>query len=68
MTAIRRSKGIEKFKLYEMGGQPLVDTISKLIQPHIQSQNIIEDDLGWKLTKGGKFFADGIAASLFLID
>jgi oxygen-independent coproporphyrinogen-3 oxidase len=68
MTAIRRSKGIEKFKLYEMGGQSLVDTISKLIQPHIQSQNIIEDDLGWKLTNEGKFFADGIAASLFLID
>ncbi len=68
MTAIRRSKGIEKNKLFEMGGQALVDTMSKFIQPHIERKNIIEDENSWRLTNEGKFFADGIAASLFLID
>lgn len=68
MTAIRRSKGIEKDKLIELGGQSLVDNINTLIQPYIKSQKIIEDINSWKLTNKGKFFADGIAASLFIID
>lgn len=68
MTAIRRSKGIEMYKLFELGGEPLVNNISKLILPYIESGKIIEDAVGWKLTNEGKFFADGIAASLFQID
>ncbi len=67
MTAIRRSKGIEKDKLIELGGEQLADTIEKLIQPYIMTGKIIEDICSWKLTNEGKFFADGIAASLFII-
>lgn len=68
MTAIRRSKGIEKEKLIELGGEKLLNKISKFIQPYIHMQRVIEDKQCWKLTDEGKFFADGIAASLFIID
>jgi len=39
-----------------------------MITPYINSGRIREDLDGWKLTNEGKFFADGIAASLFIID
>jgi coproporphyrinogen III oxidase-like Fe-S oxidoreductase len=39
-----------------------------MIKPYIKSGKVIEDHDGWKLTNEGKFFADGIAASLFIVD
>jgi oxygen-independent coproporphyrinogen-3 oxidase len=68
MTAIRRSKGIEKQKIISLGGTEGLSSINKLILPYIQSKKVIEDENSWKLTNEGKFFADGIAASLFIVD
>jgi oxygen-independent coproporphyrinogen-3 oxidase len=68
MTAIRRSKGIEKQRIITLGGQDRLSSIHKMILPYIESKKVIEDENSWKLTNEGKFFADGIAASLFIID
>jgi oxygen-independent coproporphyrinogen-3 oxidase len=68
MTAIRRSKGIEKQKIIGLGGEERLSSIHKMILPFIKNNKVIEDDNCWKLTNEGKFFADGIAASLFIID
>jgi oxygen-independent coproporphyrinogen-3 oxidase len=68
MTSIRRSKGIEKNKLIQLGGESRMNEIQKMIQPYLESKKVMEDEKGWHLTNEGKFFADGIAASLFILD
>jgi oxygen-independent coproporphyrinogen-3 oxidase len=68
MTALRRSKGIEKQKIISLGGLEGLSIINKMILPQIESNKVIEDENCWKLTNEGKFFADGIAASLFIVD
>ena len=68
MTALRRSKGIEKQKIISLGGTEGFSIINKMIFPYIESNKVIEDENSWKLTNEGKFFADGIAASLFIVD
>jgi oxygen-independent coproporphyrinogen-3 oxidase len=68
MTAIRRSKGIEKRKIIALSGEEGLTSIHKMILPYIESKKVIEDENSWKLTNEGKFFADGIAASLFIVD
>lgn len=68
MTALRRSKGIEKQKIISLVGMEGLSTINKMILPYIESNKVIEDENSWKLTNEGKFFADGIAASLFIVD
>ncbi|MEY3060661.1 MAG: radical family heme chaperone HemW, partial [Bacteroidota bacterium] len=68
MTALRRSKGIEKQKIITLVGTEGLSIINKMILPYIESNKVIEDENSWKLTNEGKFFADGIAASLFIID
>ena len=68
MTAIRRSKGIEKHKIIAFAGEVGLLNTHKMILPYIESNKVIEDNYSWKLTNEGKFFADGIAASLFIID
>jgi oxygen-independent coproporphyrinogen-3 oxidase len=68
MTAIRRSKGIEKQKIILLGGNNRLLAMNEMIKPYIKSGKVIEDHDGWKLTNEGKFFADGIAASLFIVD
>ena len=68
MTSIRRSKGIEKNRLIQMGGEEKFFEIKKMIQPYLENNKVVEDEKGWRLTNQGKFFADGIAASLFILD
>ncbi|MEN9371441.1 MAG: radical family heme chaperone HemW [Bacteroidota bacterium] len=68
MTALRHSKGIEKQKIISLGGMEGLSIINKMILPYIESNKVIEDENSWKLTNEGKFFADGIAASLFIIE
>lgn len=68
MTAIRRSEGIEKLKLQSLGGDEVLHAISEMIQQHVVSRKVIETDEGWRLSNEGKFFADGIASSLFFLD
>lgn len=68
MTSIRRSTGIEIKKLIQLGGESRLPEIKKLIQPYLESNKVVEDENGWRLTNEGKFFADGIAAALFILD
>jgi coproporphyrinogen III oxidase-like Fe-S oxidoreductase len=68
MTSLRQSKGIEKKGVLQRGGQSKLDEITKLIQPYVATQKVVEDEKGWQLTNLGKFFADGIAAALFVVD
>jgi oxygen-independent coproporphyrinogen-3 oxidase len=68
MTSLRQSKGIEKKGILQRGGQSRLDEITKLIQPYVATQKVVEDEKGWQLTNFGKFFADGIAAALFVVD
>lgn len=68
MTALRQSKGIEKKILLEKGGQTCLSEISSLIKPYLNTHKVVEDEKGWRLTNHGKFFADGIAATLFTVE
>lgn len=68
MTSIRRSKGIEKNRLIQLGGESRLPEIQKMIQPYLESNKVVEDEKGWRLTNEGKFYADGIAAALFILD
>ena len=68
MTALRQSKGIEKKILLKKGGQTYLTEISSLINPYVKTQKVVEDETGWRLTNHGKFFADGIAATLFSLE
>lgn len=68
MTALRQSKGIEKKILLQKGGETCLAEISSLINPYVKTQKVVEDKTGWRLTNHGKFFADGIAASLFTLE
>lgn len=68
MTALRQSKGIEKKILLEKGGQTCLSEISSLIKPYLKTHKVVEDEKGWRLTNDGKFFADGIAATLFSVE
>ena len=68
MTALRQSKGIEKKILLQKGGQTCLAEISSLIKPYLKTHKVVEDEKGWRLTNDGKFFADGIAATLFSVE
>ena len=68
MTALRQSKGIEKKILLQKGGQTCLAEISSLIKPYLKTHKVVEDEKGWRLTNDGKFFADGIAATLFTVE
>jgi oxygen-independent coproporphyrinogen-3 oxidase len=68
MTALRQSKGIEKKILLQKGGQTCLNEITNLIKPYLNTQKVVEDETGWRLTNHGKFFADGIAATLFTLE
>jgi oxygen-independent coproporphyrinogen-3 oxidase len=68
MTALRQSKGIEKKILLQKGGQTCLNEITSLIKPYLNTQKVVEDETGWRLTNLGKFFADGIAATLFSLE
>jgi oxygen-independent coproporphyrinogen-3 oxidase len=68
MTALRQSKGIEKRILLQKGGQTCLNEITNLIKPYLNTQKVVEDETGWRLTNHGKFFADGITATLFTLE
>ena len=34
----------------------------------MESNKVVEDEKGWRLTNEGKIYADGIAAALFILD
>lgn len=67
MTALRLSKGIDKYHISKNWGAVQLDRLAKEIRPFVNSGKIQQTDTGWVLTDEGKFFADGIAAALFTV-
>ena len=65
MTKLRLEGGMRKNEIIERWGADQLSRITKLIDRFIQDGKIINTQDGWKLTKVGKFFADGIASALF---
>lgn len=68
MTGLRSAKGINREYIRHQWGEQLLGLIEIEIVPSLQSGKIVSTDYGWKLSETGKFFADGIASSLFIID
>ena len=67
MTALRSSKGLNKQRILEGWGQDRLTAIQQGMQAALMAGNAVEDDDAWRLTRKGKFLADGIAASLFFL-
>jgi oxygen-independent coproporphyrinogen III oxidase len=68
MTALRASKGISKKKVLSQWGEKIFYRLEREIGPLVEQGKIEEDEETWKLCSSWKFFADGIAASLFQLD
>lgn len=67
MTSLRCIKGISKHHITSHWGENQLTRIEREINVYIQLGRVIADDNTFTLTDEGKFFADGIASSLFLI-
>lgn len=67
MTALRSSKGLNKQKVLETWGQEKLNAIRQGMETALMAGNVVEDIDAWRLTRQGKFLADGIAASLFFL-
>lgn len=65
MTGLRSAKGISKETVLLRWGKTTFDILQAEIHKMIQQGKITEDETTWRLSQDGKFFADGIAASLF---
>ena len=68
MTGLRSSKGISRAYILDQWGERLLEIIEMEMAPSLQTGKLITTDDGWKLSEEGKFFADGIASSLFIVD
>lgn len=67
MTGLRSSSGIDRQKISDHWGSEYLNTIEIEIAPWLDSGKLIKTKNGWALSDTGKFFADGIAASLFVL-
>jgi putative oxygen-independent coproporphyrinogen III oxidase len=65
MISLRKSGGISKSDFKARFGDKDAEILAKSVRKHVAGGTISEDDLGYRLTKQGKLFADGIAADLF---
>ena len=68
MTGLRSSKGIDREYIRLQWGEQLLGLIEMEMVQFLQTGKLVSTDYGWKLSEAGKFFADGIASSLFIID
>ena len=68
MTALRSIKGMQKDIITARWGNDKMQIISTEIDQFIQSGKIIANDNAWVLSGEGRFFADGIASSLFFLE
>ncbi len=68
MTALRMDTGINLLQIEQHWGNDVLLQLKKDIQPWIDSRKVVLKDDHWIITLEGKFFADGIASSLFQID
>ena len=67
MTRLRMSSGIEEQHIQSHWGVDESLRIEQAIAPFILQGKIEKTAIGWKLTDDGKYFADGIAADLFIV-
>jgi coproporphyrinogen III oxidase-like Fe-S oxidoreductase len=68
MTGLRSSKGINREYIRHQWGEQVLGLIEIEMVQSLQTGKLIKTDDGWKLSEEGKFFADGIASSLFIVD
>lgn len=68
MTSLRSIKGMQKDIITARWGNDKMQIISTEIDQFIQSGKIIATDRAWLLSGEGRFFADGIASSLFFLE
>ncbi len=67
MTKLRLEEGINSNIIMMKWGDDQLTRITKLMNRFIQEDKVEKIQEGWKLTKHGKFFADGIASALFQV-
>ena len=67
MTSLRCDTGINKEFLVQHWGEEKMLHIRKEITKSVAEGRLVEDEKHIKLSASGKFFADGIAASLFFL-
>lgn len=68
MTSLRSIKGMQKETIKTRWGMDTLQIISTEIEQFIQSGKIIATENAWVLSGEGRFFADGIASSLFFLE
>ena len=68
MTSLRSIKGMQKGVIETRWGMNKLQIISTEIEQFIRSGKIITTENAWVLTGEGRFFADGIASSLFFLE
>jgi oxygen-independent coproporphyrinogen-3 oxidase len=68
MTSLRSIKGMQKDIITTRWGKDKLEIISTEIEQFIQSGKIIATENAWVLSGEGRFFADGIASSLFFLE
>jgi oxygen-independent coproporphyrinogen-3 oxidase len=67
MTSLRRKNGIEKLYILNLWGNQTLNKIENEIQPFLNSGKVMNTETHFTLNDEGRFFADGIAASLFFV-
>lgn len=68
MTSLRSINGMQKDMIIARWGNDKLQTISTEIDQFIQSGKIVATENAWVLSGQGRFFADGIASSLFFLE
>ena len=68
MTSLRSIKGMQKETIKTRWGLDKLEAISIEIEQFISSGKIIATENAWLLSGEGRFFADGIASSLFFLE
>ena len=68
MTSLRSIKGMQKGVIETRWGMDKLQIISTEIEQFIRSGKIMANENAWVLTGEGRFFADGIASSLFFLE
>jgi len=68
MTSLRSIKGMQKDTITARWGMDKLQIISTEIEQFILSGKIIATENAWVLSGEGRFFADGIASSLFFLE
>lgn len=67
MTSLRSSKGIYREKIIQQWGTGYALQIEENITAYVNKGLASLTHEGWKLTRQGKFLADGIASNLFFL-